>query len=90
MLAENFRSGKLPDRTADDVGPQAQLPDARQRRDVSVDERPEAEPAQRHQLPLLLADHLEIREIHQVEEIGRGDVVDLRLPAPQPQQFAKF
>ena len=43
--------------------------------------RPKSEQAPRHQLPLLLPDHLEIREIHQVQEIGRGDVVDFRLPA---------
>jgi len=58
----------LADRTPDDIGPQAQLPDPGQRRDEPVDERSEAEPALRQQLPLLLPDHLEIRQIHQVQE----------------------
>ena len=33
-----FPVRKLSDRTSDDIGPQAQLPDSRQRRDVAIDE----------------------------------------------------
>ena len=80
----------MPDRTADQIGPQAKLPDPRQRRDETVDERPEPEPAPRQQLPLLLTDHLEIGEIHQIQEVGGGDVVDLRLLAPQMQRFGEL
>ncbi len=66
-------------RAADHIAAQGKLPDARQRCDVLVDQRPESEPAPRQKLSLLLADHLEIGEVHQVEEIGGRDVVDLRL-----------
>ena len=90
MLAESFRSGNMPHRTPDHIGAQAQMPDARQRRDEAVDEGSEAEPATRQQLPLLLADHFEIRQIHQVEEVGGGDVVDLRLLAAQVQRFGEL
>ena len=45
---------------------------------------------QRNQLPLLLADHLEIRQIHQVQEVGGGDVVDLGLPALEFQHLPEL
>ena len=77
-------------RAGDDIGAQAQLPDARQRRDVFVDQRSEAEQASWHQLPLLLADHLEIGEVHQIEEVDGGDVVDLGLLALQPRELAEL
>ena len=48
-----FAVRKLPNRTPDQIGAQAQLPDAGQGRDEAVDERPEAEPAPRQQLALL-------------------------------------
>ena len=53
-------------------------------------ERPEAEPAPRQQLPPLLPDHLEIRKIHQIQEIDGGDVVDDRLLAAQTHRFGEF
>src|SRR4051812_27267534 len=65
-----FALREMTNRPADDVGAQAQLPDAGQWRDVSIDERSKSEPAHRQQLPLLLPDHLEIGEIHQIEEVG--------------------
>ena len=42
------------------------------------------------QLPLLMTDHLKIRQIHQVQEIGGGDVVDFRLLAAQMQRFGEL
>ena len=45
---------------------------------------------QRNQLPLRLADHLEIRQIHQVQEVGGGDVVDLGLPALEFQHLPEL
>src|SRR5262249_51682514 len=55
--------GELPIRAADEISPQAQLSDARQWRDKTVDERPKPQPALRQQLPLLLADHFEVGEV---------------------------
>ena len=81
MLAENLRSGNCRTGQPDDISAQAQLPDPGQWRDIPIDEWSDAEPAQRNQLPLLLADHLKIRQIHQIQKIGGGDVVDLGLPA---------
>src|SRR5579863_1371178 len=79
---------KLPDRPADEVSAQAQLSYARQGCDEAVDERTEAEQTEWDQLSLFLTYHLEIREIHQVQEVGRGDVVDLRLVALEFQRLA--
>ena len=81
---------ELLDGAPDEISSQAQLPDPRQRRDESVDERSEAEPAPRQQLSPLFPDHLEIRQIHQVQEIGGGDVVDFRLLAAQMQRFGEL
>ena len=51
----------------------------------------EPEPALRQQLALLAADHLEIGKVHQIEEVGGGDVVDLRLLAcASPTASASF
>jgi hypothetical protein len=77
-------------RPGHEIGAQAQLPDARQRRDVFVDQRSKAEQTPRHELPLLLADHLEIGEVHQVEEVDGGDVVDLGLAALQSEDLAEL
>jgi hypothetical protein len=41
-------------------------------------------------LTLLVADDLEIGEVHQVQEIGGGDIVDLRLLVSQPKRFGGF
>ena len=37
-----------------------------------------------------MADHLEVGQIHQVQEIGGGDEVDLRLSGPQLQRLGKL
>jgi hypothetical protein len=85
-----FPIREFPDRTSDDIGPQAKQPDPGQRRDESIDEWTKSEPTPRDQLPLLLTDYLETREIHQIQEIGCGDVIDFRLLAPQMQQFGEL
>ena len=41
-------------------------------------------------LPPLFPDHLEIREVHQVDEVNGGNEDDRRLSAPQMQQFGEF
>ena len=65
------------------------MSDAGQRRDEAVDEGAEAEPVTRQQLPLFPGDHFEIRQIHQVEEVSRGDIIDLRLLAAEAQRFGE-
>ena len=41
-------------------------------------------------MPLLPAYHLEIRKVHQVQEIDRRDIIDLGLPALESQQLGKL
>jgi hypothetical protein len=85
-----FAFRKLPDRPSYDVGAQAQLPDARQRRNEPVDERPEAEQFSRQQLPAFLPDRLEFGDVHQIQKIGGGDKVDVLMRALEFHHLAEL
>src|SRR5581483_11064940 len=77
-----FAVRKLAHRAADEIRSQAKFSNPGQGRNETVDEGTEPEPALRQKLPLLGADDLEIGEIHQIEKVGGGNVVDLGLPGP--------
>jgi hypothetical protein len=41
-------------------------------------------------LPLLLTDHLEIRKVHQIPKVSRGDEIDFGLLAAQMQKLCEL